>query len=158
MKHSVDSVDSADIFYHPIRVYYSDTDCGNVVYYANYLRYMEQARSEFFHANGMPLSVMEDRFKVVAVIKKVTARYLAPARLGMLLLASCKPLEYRRATIVIEQNIYMCEENNKPGKQLFEGLAEMTCVDTEKFKPIVVPDEIKSILITAGATEKIRER
>ena len=141
-------------FYHPIKVYYSDTDCGGVVYYANYLRYMEQARSEFFCSNSMPLEVLESTFDVVAVIKKVEARYLMPARLGMMLLATCQPLFYRRATIVIDQDIFMRGEGNQPGKKIFEGRVEMTCVDSKKFKPIVVPNKIKSILERAGAEHK----
>ncbi|MDI9347303.1 MAG: YbgC/FadM family acyl-CoA thioesterase [Methylacidiphilales bacterium] len=143
-------------FFHTCRVYYGDTDCGGVVYYANYLRFIEYARIEFFLFHNIPLEVLEKTYNVVAVIKKIDAQYLYPARLGNLLKVGCCPISYRRATIVMQQDVYLIQPTENEDRKIFTCQVELTCVDTIKFKPIVIPEILKPILIACGAREEIR--
>lgn len=69
------------IFRHPVRVYYEDTDMAGIVYYANYLRYIERGRSEWVRAVGMDQNRMKDEDGIVFAVRRVEADYLAPARL-----------------------------------------------------------------------------
>ncbi|MFC1673343.1 tol-pal system-associated acyl-CoA thioesterase [Pseudomonadota bacterium] len=65
----------------PVRVYYEDTDAGGVVYYANYLKYAERARTEMLRHLGIESSVLQDEFGIGFVVRKLDAEYLSPARL-----------------------------------------------------------------------------
>ena len=68
------------VFIWPVRIYYEDTDLGGVVYHANYLRYMERARTEFFRALGIKASYLEDADPAAWALRKVQIEYLKPAR------------------------------------------------------------------------------
>ncbi len=73
--------DTPRVFHHPVRVYYEDTDMAGIVYYANYLRYIERGRSEWVRAVGLDQNRMKDEDGVVFAVRRVEADYLAPARL-----------------------------------------------------------------------------
>ena len=64
-----------------LRVYYEDTDAAGIVYYANYLKFMERARTEALLAAGYRQTELRDRYGIVFAVREVTVRYLAPARL-----------------------------------------------------------------------------
>ena len=72
-------------FVFPVRVYYEDTDAGAVVYYANYLKFAERARTEMLRHLGIENSVLQERHGIAFVVRHIEAEYLAPARLDDLL-------------------------------------------------------------------------
>ena len=69
------------IFTHRLRVYYEDTDMAGIVYYANYLRFIERGRSDWVRDIGMDQNRMKDDFGIVFAVKRIEADYIAPARL-----------------------------------------------------------------------------
>jgi len=85
-----------------IRVYYEDTDMEGVVYYANYLKFCERARSEWFFSQGMMPTTQVGHF----MVKRVEADYLSSARLGDLLDVRSKIIEMKKASMTVEQTIY----------------------------------------------------
>ncbi|MBC7710864.1 MAG: YbgC/FadM family acyl-CoA thioesterase, partial [Rhizobacter sp.] len=77
----------------PVRIYYEDTDVGGVVYYANYLRFIERARTEWLRAAGFELDAIQRDLKAVFVVRRVEADYHSPALLGNLISVSAEPVE-----------------------------------------------------------------
>jgi len=89
----------------PIRVYYEDTDLAGIVYYANYLRFIERARTELLRAAGIDQSAMKDATGVVFAVRRLSAEYLAPARLDDLLEVETAPVTVRGARVVFDQRV-----------------------------------------------------
>ena len=98
------------IFYYPVRVYYEDTDAGGIVYYANYLKFAERARSEFLRALGINQQKILAQQKVGFVVRSCHIEYLQSAVLDDALTVSCEVAETGRAYAVIKQQI--CREND----------------------------------------------
>ena len=122
-----------------IKIYYHDTDCGGVVYYSNYLKYMEQARTEFLEDMGIFLKklVEEGTYFVVA---HQEIDYKLPARYGDILDVSTKIAS--ASTVKIE---YEHQVKNQSGELICIGKAVLVCVD-RSIKPKAIPDEIKKKL------------
>ena len=99
--------DNAKPFEWPIRVYYEDTDAQGVVYYANYFRFMERARTEWLRALGVDLVAMLEQDRRIFVVTETSAEFLAPARFNDQIIATAGLAELTRATFNIEQNIYL---------------------------------------------------
>lgn len=87
-----------------VRVYYEDTDAGGIVYYANYLRYFERARTDWLRALGAVHSEIDRDHGLVLVVKDMAIDYLAPARLDDELLVDVRVLEARRASLRLAQS------------------------------------------------------
>ena len=83
-----------------INIYYEDTDCGGVVYYGNYLRYFERARTEFIKSKGISLTEWQKK-GIVFTVSKVEIKYLSPARYGETLLISTELSEIKKASFTI---------------------------------------------------------
>jgi len=90
----------------PVRVYYEDTDHGGVVYYANYLKFMERARSEFLRSAGLELDDIEAEFGVMFAVRQANVSYHAPARFNEMLSVESALVEMRGARIAFKQSIY----------------------------------------------------
>jgi len=90
----------------PIRVYYEDTDHGGVVYYANYLKFMERARSEFLRRAGLELDLIEQSYGVMFAVRQANVSYHAPARFNEALSVHSSLIEMRGARIAFKQRIY----------------------------------------------------
>ncbi len=130
---------SQAVFAWPIRVYYEDTDLQGVVYFANYFKYMERARTEWLRALGIEqdkLMMQERRYFVVV---DTHAEFLQPARFNDELIATARLTKLRRATFVIEQNIY---RNNLDGELLCKGNATAAYINADTQKPLRVPASI----------------
>ncbi|CAM2782466.1 YbgC/FadM family acyl-CoA thioesterase [Helicobacter burdigaliensis] len=108
-----------------IRIYYEDTDCGGIVYHANYLKYCERARSEWFFALG--LSPQTDNLGFV--VKSMQIEFLHPAKLGDLLEVKTKILELKSASILLEQEIFLQE------KKIFCATILLVCITQNKGIP-----------------------
>lgn len=119
----------------PVRVYIEDTDAGKIVYYVNYLKYMERARTEFFRELGYekPALISDDRLIVVA---EVEVKYKKSARLDDYLSVTAVVARVARSYAVFEQRILRNDEC------LCEGQVKVACVDRETMKPKAFPAQI----------------
>ena len=95
---------------HTLRVYYEDTDAGGIVYYANYLRFMERARTEWLAAIGFPLAAFEREHGVVFVVHRCEIDYLRPARLNDALDVTVEVADRGAARLVLVQNVARAEQ------------------------------------------------
>lgn len=116
------------------RVYYEDTDLAGIVYYANYLKFIERARSEWVRALGIDQTAMKTAGRVFAV-RRVEADYLAPARFDDLLEVRTTPADIGRARIRLRQEMWRGEA------LLFAALVDLVCL-TEAGRPTRLPAEL----------------
>lgn len=102
---------SGDVHLMPVRVYWEDTDAGAIVYYANYLKFTERARSDMLRLLGVDQrSMMEQDSGAMFAVRDVTASYLAPARLDDDLLVETRLTEMKGATLSLSQNVMRQDE------------------------------------------------
>jgi len=132
-------------FEFPVRVYYEDTDAGGVVFYANYLRFMERARTEWLRARGFEQDQLRDEQGVLFAVRRAEVDYLKPARFNDRLVVSAAVVERKRASFSFEQEI----RREADGEILCRGLVKVVCVDAERFLPAALPPAIKELLTHA---------
>jgi len=120
-------------FRFPIRVYYEDTDAAGVVYYANYLKFMERARTEWLAALGFELATLEVAHGIVFVVHRAEIEYRRPARLGDCLDATLELIELGRARMVALQQVL------HRGSVLTTARVTLACVDRATFRPARIP-------------------
>jgi acyl-CoA thioester hydrolase len=101
-------------FVYPIRVYWEDTDAGGIVFYANYLKFMERARTEWLRSLGVEQHVLKERTGGMFVVTETQLKYLSPARLDDVLHVSAGILEKGRVSLKIKQEISLYPANNLP--------------------------------------------
>lgn len=143
------SVLSADKrFAWPVRIYWEDTDAGGIVYYANYLKYMERARTERLRAAGVDQTQLLARHDLMFVVVEVQARYRRPARYGDELLVTCEVVEHTRASLSFSQQIH---RGGLDGELLVQGQARVACLAASSMRPQPLPDDILRELIQTGA-------
>ena len=119
------------------RIFYHDTDAGGVVYYGNYLKYLEEARTEFLEKKGLSIKELQQKGFLYAV-RKCALIYKAPARYGDTIVALAKLTKMTAAQMFFEQTI----SDKKTGQILVE--AEVVIVSlTVDFKPTIIPDDIR---------------
>ena len=106
----------------PVRVYYEDTDHGGVVYYANYLKFMERARTEFLRDAGLELDALEREFGVLFAVTEAHLRYMRPARFNDLLHVESSLVHLRGARLAFAQHIV------RDGALLVEGDIRLACI------------------------------
>jgi len=123
-----------------LRVYYEDTDCGNVVYYANYLKYMERSRTEFLRERGIDLAEYHDKGLLFAVTE-ANIKYKAPARYNDVLEATSSIIEVTPVTMLFSTLIKRATD----GLLLVTGDVRLACITTQG-KPQRIPLELKKIL------------
>ena len=122
-----------------IRVYYEDTDLGGVVYYANYLRFIERARSEWIRGLGIDQIKMRDEDEVIFVVTKIKADYLSPARFDDILRVDTKIKVVSPIRAYFYQNI-ICRE-----KVIFKAEVCVTCTSNSG-KVLRLPEKIKILM------------
>lgn len=121
------------VFTHPLRVYWEDTDAGGVVFYANYLKFFERARTEWLRALGHSQQRLRDDTGAIFVVAETRVRYHRPARLDDRLDVSVDVLEAGRATMLIAQ------QARRDGELLAEGTIRIGCVDAATMRPRRIP-------------------
>ncbi len=121
------------------RIYYHHTDCGGVVYYANYLKFLEEARTEFFEKNGISIKELA-RQGVLFVVARQEIDYKAPSFYGDVLDTDAKLASVGAARIE-----FVNEIKNQDNKTIALAKTIMVCID-KNFKPLVIPPDIKSKL------------
>jgi len=126
-----------------VRIYYHDTDCGGVVYYANYLKYMEQARTEFFENSGI---IMKDLAKsgTLFVVARQEVDYKSPGFYGDILEVDTKIGKV--STVKME---FMHEIKNQLGALICLGKTVMVCVDCN-IRPKAIPEDLKAVILNKG--------
>ena len=127
------------VFYWPARVYWEDTDGGGVVYYANYLRFLERSRTEWLRAHGFTQSELARDPGVLFSVAEVNIRYRRPARLDDLVLVSCEPAPDGAATMTFTQRMLRGSET---GELLAEAQVRVACVSATTFKATRLPEAI----------------
>lgn len=125
-------------FYLEKKIYYHDTDCGGVVYYANYLKYLEEGRTEFCISNGIDIKGLAEK-GVYFVVAHTEIDYKAPAHYQDKIKVSTKIEKIGNASIHFSQDIF------KENILLIQSKTTWVCVNKD-FKPKAVPEEIKKIL------------
>ncbi len=123
-------------FYWPVRVYYEDTDAGGVVYYANYLKFFERARTEHLRSLGFEQDELRKTAGLLFVVRSVQVDYLKPARFNDTLFVSTAVAELKRAGITFSQEIRL---GNPEGVKLCEASIRVACIADGEFRPTAIP-------------------
>jgi acyl-CoA thioester hydrolase len=129
-----------------VRVYYEDTDAAGVVYYANYLKYLERARTEWLAAAGVTLNALEIEHNAVFVVHRLEIDYHRPARLGDSLTISLAPVERTRVRLVVAQDIL------RNDKLISSARVSLACLDRRTWRPVVIPECIPGHARCVGRT------
>lgn len=132
-------------FHWPLRVYIEDTDAGGIVFYVNYLKYMERARTELLRSSGFGKNHIFGE-ELMFVVRSVAIDYRRPARLDDELVATARIIEVRAAQLTFEQRII----RGAAEELLCGGRVEVACVDRQALKPKRIP---KSLLDALGQDE-----
>ena len=134
------------VFRWPARVYWEDTDGGGIVYYANYLRFLERARTEWLRARGhSQLQLARDRGIVFTVVS-LSVDYRAPARLDDELEITCEPRSDGAASLCFAQRIYRAPTAGRAPQLLLEASVRVACVDVDTMRPQRLPEYLASAL------------
>ncbi|MHB8535093.1 MAG: tol-pal system-associated acyl-CoA thioesterase [Sulfuricaulis sp.] len=128
----------------PIRVYYEDTDSGNVVYHANYLKFMERARTEWLRALGFEQDELARRDGILFAVRSVHLDFLKPARFNDLLQATVRIARRGKASLTFAQQ--MRREN----LVLCDAEVKVACLDAATFMPRPIPERIRAQMNTGG--------
>ena len=125
------------LFAWPARVYWEDTDGGGIVYYANYLRFLERARTEWLRSLGFSQQALARDPGIVFAVVSLNIDYRRPARLDDELIITCEPNLEGAVTIRFAQTIYRKES---PESLLVEAGVRVACVDANTLRPKRLPD------------------
>ncbi|MDD5272924.1 MAG: tol-pal system-associated acyl-CoA thioesterase [Methylovulum sp.] len=127
----------------PIRVYYEDTDAGGVVFYANYLKFFERARTEMLRAMGYEQDVLRDEAGIIFVVRSVQVDYLSPARFNELLQVSSAVTQAKKASLTFAQTV------SRGDATLATGLIRIACLNAGTMRPAAIPDYLLVSLTSA---------
>ena len=123
----------------PIRVYYEDTDAQGVVYYANYFRFMERARTEWLRSLGVDMVQLQEEERRIFVVAEVHTKFHAPARLSEDLVVTASLDGQTRVSFDIEQRIY---RNSTDGDLLISGIVKAAYLDADTMRPKRIPPSL----------------
>jgi acyl-CoA thioester hydrolase len=123
-----------------VRVYYEDTDAGGVVFYANYLKFFERARTEWLRTAGVGQQLLSKSHRVMFVVKSTAVDYHAPAKLDDELKLTVVVERLGRASVEFVQEAWRV--NGAQRELLASGRIRVGCVNTETFRPSAIPDEV----------------
>ena len=130
------------IFEWNTRVYFEDTDSGGVVYHANYLKFMERARTEWLRSLGLNQAKLKQEEKVMFVVRKINIQYKIPARFNDELVVHTDRTKTTDYSIILKQNIFRDTE------LITQGQVEIVCINSNLFKPMRIPKMTKQLMET----------
>ncbi len=130
-------------FAFPIRVYWEDTDAGGIVFYANYLKFMERARTEWLRSLGISQHALREETGGQFVVSETTLKYHAPARLDDELLVTAEARRMGTASLIIGQRVLSKSEQ---GLLLCEGTIRIGWVDAATLRPARIPAHVSGTL------------
>lgn len=126
----------------PVRVYYEDTDSGGVVFYANYLKFMERARTEFLRHLGFEQDQLIEQQNIIFAVRSVQLDYKSPARFNDELTVTANLIELKKASMLFEQKIYRKDQQDHI---LCQGEVRIACLRADSFKPCAIPESIMEV-------------
>jgi acyl-CoA thioester hydrolase len=126
------------VFRFPVRVYYEDTDAAGVVYYANYLKFMERARTEWLSSLGWDLAAVEREHGVVFVVHRVEIDFRGPAKLSDRLDVTLTLVELGRARLVADQSVLRGAET------LTQARVTLACLGSSNWRPARIPAPVSA--------------
>ena len=127
-------------FVWPVRIYWEDTDAGGIVFYANYLKFFERARTEWLRSLGVGQSALRESVGGMFIVSETSARYLAPARLDDELSVTAALEAGGRASLIIAQ------QARRGDTLLCEGTIRIGWVDAATLRPARIPETILDVL------------
>jgi len=133
---------SETLFTWPIRVYYEDTDAGGVVFYANYLKYMERARTEWLRSLGFEQDQLMVDPGIMFAVRRTEVDYLRPARFNEQLMITLGLQELGRASLTFNQEVRRLADD----LILCRGLIKVACIEAGSFRPVPLPPAIKELI------------
>ena len=123
----------------PIRVYYEDTDAQGVVYYANYFRFLERARTEWLRTLGVDMVALAENERRIFVVAEIQTKFHVPARLSDELIVTARLENLSRVAFDIEQNIY---RDNTDGELLISSHVKAAYLDADTMRPKRMPPSL----------------
>lgn len=134
---------SKAVFSFNVRVYWEDTDAGGIVFYANYLKFFERARTEWLRSLGIEQFQLKESIGGMFVVAESTVRYLRPARLDDELIVTASMKEMGRATMIIEQQALLkTEQAGRAANLVCEGSIRIGWVNAATLQPARIPPQI----------------
>jgi len=124
----------------PVRVYWEDTDAGGVVFYANYLKFFERARTEWLRNLGQSQQVLREQMGAIFIVSHTQVRHLAPARLDDELRITVQLTDCGRASMSFAQQAWC------GSRLLAEGTIRVGCVDASSWRPRRIPDLVLALI------------
>jgi acyl-CoA thioester hydrolase len=129
-----------------LRVYWEDTDAGGVVFYANYLKFFERARTEWLRSFGFAQETLRLDEKLIFMVTETSLRYLAPARLDDELAVTVEVRHAGRATLDLAQQAWRRHVGRNAEQLLAEGTVRIACVDAGTYRPRRIPNFLAQAL------------
>ena len=131
----------------PVRVYYEDTDSGGVVYYANYLKFMERARTEFLRSIGYEQDQLQQELGIIFAVHSANIQYKKPARFNDELNVITSITSVGKASIHFKQSVFLVSTRHADTKNATESLLseaeiKIACLNATKFTPQTIPAPI----------------
>ena len=130
----------------PIRVYYEDTDSGGVVYHSNYLNFMERARTEWLRHLGFEQTFLKDTLNVIFVVHSMQIAFKKPAKFNDMLTITSESHKVGRSSLQFLQKISVNQPVLGQRNVLVEAEVKLACVNALTFKPVGIPQQIKSAI------------
>ena len=127
----------------PVRVYYEDTDAGGIVYNANYLKFLQRARTEFQRAGDIEQDVLLQA-GIAFVVSRTEIDFRSAARFNELLTVLTQVTEVKRASMRFSQQILAAD-----GRLITQAMVQIACVSHPQMKPVAIPEKIKGVLLSA---------
>ncbi|HPG60829.1 MAG TPA: YbgC/FadM family acyl-CoA thioesterase [Casimicrobium sp.] len=138
----------------PVRIYYEDTDVGGVVYYANYLRFLERARTEWLRAAGFELDVIQRDMKAVFVVRRVEADYHQPALLGNLVTVTAEPTDVGASRLLIRQRVLRSKPDGSD-ELLLSATVTLAFIASDLSGPIRMPPALRAAMKSTLPTSNL---
>jgi acyl-CoA thioester hydrolase len=145
------AVDADKPFRIDVRIYYEDTDVGGVVYYANYLRYLERARTDWLRAAGFELDTIQRDMKAVFVVRRIEADYHLPALLGNIVTVTCEPQKVGHSKLIVAQRVI--RQASQGNELLLAATVTLAFIASDLSKPIAMPPEMRAAMLNDRPTE-----
>ena len=140
--------DGVQPFAWPIRVYYEDTDVGGVVYYANYLKFLERGRTEWLRSKGFDMSAVAAEHRVHFVVQRAEIDFVQPARLDDALVVTCGSTRASHARLFLEQAV------QKGDQVLARAKIVLACLTTDTWKPAPMPAALRDAVEICATPSK----
>lgn len=125
-------------FVWPVRVYYEDTDAGGVVFYANYLKFLERARTEYLRNLGHELDLLAAEAGIIFAVRRVEIEYLKPALFNQLLQVSAEITQIKKVSLEFLQQI------THDDQLLVTSTVRVACLDVKTLKPKAIPENLRA--------------